>query len=150
MRKAPFLFTMLLTLILSGCSLLGEVNDSLEYVDQATEQINTITNLGEEAPQMLRDAASDPEVKKELENQLNSLREDIAEFNEIEPPAIAEDLHQQLVNKNEELEDAINTIMENGEIAIDKLENVDLENIPIFNTINEFRNILNQIEELGL
>jgi superoxide dismutase len=135
----------LATMMLSACSLLDEVNNSLDYVNEAKSYINSLNDFAEEAPQLIQDAAVDPEVKQDLENQLNTLVDEINEFNTIEAPAIAEDIHQDLVTKNEALIDEINTAMENGELALEKLENSE-----IINTVNDVTSLLESIEKLEL
>ena len=144
MRKLTLLLAFFSAILLGGCSLLEGVNDSLEYANAAKDHINNLTNFGEQAPQLIQDAATNPEIKQDLENQLTTLKAEIEEFNNVEPPTIAEDLHQQLVSKNEAIVDAIDKAMVNGELALDKLENTEL-----LNTINEITNMLNQIEKLG-
>ena len=145
MRKLCLLLTITATILLGGCSLLEGMNNSLEYANAAKDHITNLTNFGEQAPQLIQDAATNPEVKQDLENQLTALKAEIEKFNNQEPPTIAEDLHKQLVSKNEAIVDAIDKAMVNGELALDKLENTEL-----LNTINEITNMLNQIEKLGL
>ncbi|OAS88490.1 MULTISPECIES: DUF6376 family protein [Metabacillus] len=145
MKKVVSVILILATMMLSACSLLDEVNNSLDYVNEAKSYINSLSDFAEEAPQLIQDAAVDPEVKQDLENQLNTLVEDINEFNTIEAPAIAEDIHQDLVTKNEALIDEINTAMENGELALEKLENSE-----IINTVNDVTSLLDSIEKLEL
>lgn len=145
MKKVVSVILILATMMLSACSLLDEVNNSLDYVNEAKSYINSLSDFAEEAPQLIQDAAVDPEVKQDLENQLNTLVEDINEFNTIEAPAIAEDIHQDLVTKNEALIDEINTAMENGELALEKLENSE-----IINTVNDITSLLESIEKLEL
>jgi type I site-specific restriction-modification system R (restriction) subunit len=130
-------------MMLSACSLLDEVNNSLDYVNEAKNYINSLSDFAEEAPQQIQDAAVDPEVRQDLEDQLNTLVEEINEFNSIEAPAIAEDIHQDIVTKNEALIDEINTAMENGELALEKLENSE-----IINTVNDVTSLLESIEKL--
>lgn len=144
MRKLTLLFVAVFgSLMLSACSLLGEVNNTLEYVNKATDHINTLSTFAEQAPQMLQDAALNENVKQDLENQLNNLIVEIEEFNSLEAPKIAEDIHQQLVSKNNVIIEEINTVLESGHIE-------NLENTQIFETINEVTTLLNQIEQLGL
>lgn len=144
MRKLTLLIVAIFgSLMLSGCSLLGEVNNTLEYANEATDHINTLSTFAEQAPQMIQDAALDANVKQDLENQLNNLIVEIEAFNNVEAPKIAEDIHQQLVSKNNVIIEEINTVLESGKIET-------LENTQIFNTINEVTTLLNQIEQLGL
>lgn len=145
MRKVLYVFAILATMMLSACSVLDEVNNSLDYVNEAEDYINSLSEFGGEAPQLIKDAAVDSDARVELENQLNTLVEDIEEFNDIEAPAIAEDIHQDVVSKNEALLEEINNVMENGEIVLDKLENSE-----ILNTVNDVTSLLDSIENLEL
>ncbi|KOP82502.1 hypothetical protein AN957_13720 [Cytobacillus solani] len=145
MKKLNLLIAVLVSLMLSGCSFLGEVNDSLDYANKATDHINTLSNFAETAPQMIQDAATNGEAKEELENQLKTLIEKMEKFNAIDPPSIAEDIHQQLVEKNEIIIEEMNQVMADGEILLDKIESTE-----IFTTINEITTLLNQLKELGL
>lgn len=145
MKKIYTMFFVLAFLMLSGCSILGEVNNSLDYVNETTEYIDELSTFAEDASSLANEAATDPEAKKELESRLTTLEESIQEFNEIEPPSLAEDIHQEIVNKNEQLLEGINAAMQNGEVAIDQLQDSE-----IFTTINEITDLLNQIEQLGL
>jgi hypothetical protein len=145
MKNIMLLLVIFSSMMLSACSLLEEANTSLEYVNQATEHINTLRDFAEQAPQMVKDAAVNPEAKQELENRLNALKEDVEQFNKIDTPAIAEEIHQQLVDKNEAVVQEINKVVESGHLAIDKLENTQL-----FTTINDIITLLDRIEKLGL
>jgi ribosomal protein L4 len=69
----------------------------------------------------------------------------IEEFNVTDAPAIAKDLHQQLSDQNQVLLNEINKVLENGHLALDKLQNSD-----IVNTINNITGLMNRLETLGL
>ncbi|TYS64548.1 hypothetical protein FZC76_18490 [Sutcliffiella horikoshii] len=144
MRKVIITFALLSSILLSGCSVLEEVNSSLEYVNEATEHINTWKDFGEEAPQMIQDAATDVNAKEELETRLNEMLVEIDEFNNTEAPAIAESVHQQIVDKNQELKNVIENAMVDGEVALEKLQDSEL-----YTLINEVTTMMNLLEELG-
>ncbi|WP_449620633.1 DUF6376 family protein [Robertmurraya sp. Marseille-Q9965] len=140
-------FTIMLilaTMLLSGCSFLNEVNDTLDYAEVTTEHIERLNTFAEEAPQLVENALSNPELVKELESQLSTLKTEIEEFIALtDIPTVAEDIHQELISKNELLLEEINKVLENGHIAIDKLENSQ-----IFTTINDVTSLMNRIENL--
>lgn len=144
MKKWIYLFVLLIPLLMGGCNLLDEANKSLEYVNEATAYLNDLSTFAENAPQLIQDASSNIEAKGELENQLTGLLEEIESFNTIEPPTIAEDLHQQLVEKNEVLIEQINQVLINGEILLDQIESSG-----IYKTIEELTEFQNQLEQLG-
>lgn len=146
MRKLTILLvTVLMTLMLSACSIIEGANQSLQYVNQATVHINNLASFSEQAPQMIKDAATNPETKQKLENQLNALKKEIEQFNLSNAPSIAKDIHQQIVEKNKILLQEINKVLANGHLALDKLENS-----PIISTINDITGFMNRIENLGL
>ncbi|CAM3430483.1 DUF6376 family protein [Aeromicrobium ponti] len=145
MKKILLTGLLAISMLLSGCSFLGEVNNSIDYVNQATEHINTLNDFAEEAPQMLKEAAEDPALKQELEDRLVTLKQDVEEFIALKDiPTLAEDIHQELVSQNEALLAEINKVLENGNLVLDKLENSEL-----FSTINEVTSLINRIEALG-
>lgn len=144
MKKWMLLLVILSTMMLSACSLLEGANNSIDYVNQATQHINKLSNFAEQAPQMMKDAALNPETKQELENQLNGLKKEIEQFNLKSVPSFAKDIHQQLVAKNEVLLKEINNVVENGHLALDKLQNSQ-----ILTTINDITGLINRITNLG-
>ncbi|WP_260471809.1 DUF6376 family protein [Bacillus salinus] len=145
MKKVYVFFIVLVTFVLSGCSFLGEVNKSLQYVEEATQHITTLTNFAEEAPRLIQEAATDEAVRADLENRLKTLREDIEQFNGIDAPAIARDIHDKIVQQNEAIKAEIDKVLENGQLVIDAIENSQL-----IQTINEITELLNQLEQLNI
>ena len=79
-------FGMIGLLFLNGCSLIGEVNDTVEYVDITTEYINSTKTFANEVPQLAKEAVTDETARQNLENELGQMKEQIHSFNEIEPP----------------------------------------------------------------
>ncbi|MCM3651864.1 DUF6376 family protein [Metabacillus litoralis] len=145
MRKFGFVIIITATMMLSACGVLDEVNNSLDYVNEAQSYIDSLSEFGAEAPQLVQDAALDPDARVELENQINTLVGEIEEFNTIEPPSLAEDIHQNVVSKNEVLLDEINQVMDNGELVLEKFENSE-----IMNTVNDVTSLLDKVENLEL
>lgn len=145
MKKFISMILVSTLLTISGCSFLEEANSSLNYVNESTEYINELSTFAEETSSLISDAANNSEVRAELESQLTNLKENIEAYNEIEVPALAEELHQELTAKNQELEEAVNTVLQNGEVAIDQLQQSE-----IYQIINQITGLLEQIEQLGL
>lgn len=74
------------------------------------------------------------------------MKSEIQEFNQTEAPAIAEDIHNQIVNTNEKLENGIDLYLDNIENG--NLDPAILQDSGIITTINEIGNLMNQIEKL--
>ncbi|MBK5499889.1 DUF6376 family protein [Peribacillus sp. TH14] len=134
-------------LTLSGCSLLGEVNSSLEYADNATGYVSTVKEFANEVPALSQDAVTDTEARENLEKELQLMKTEIEEFNATEPPQIAESIHEKIVSSNQQLSDGIDLYLnniENGQFDPEALENSE-----IMKSIENITSLANQIEELG-
>lgn len=106
-----FLFTG--TFLLSGCSgLLDQVNDTTTYVTEANEYVTDIQQFTEDFPQLAEEAVQDVAKRADLTQQLELLKADIQEFNELTAPSIAEDLHAQIIEKNKVLSEEIQTYLQ--------------------------------------
>ena len=132
--------------LLSGCSLLGEVNNTLEYATTTTEYIDTANTFANEVTELANDAVANEEARQQLEEELTAMKANIKEFNETEAPAIAEDIHNQIVATNAKLEEGIDLYLANIENG--KLDPAILKDSGILTTINEISSLMNQIEQL--
>ena len=134
-------------ILLTGCSLLGEVNSSLDYADTATGYVGTVKEFANEVPALSKDAVTDKEAMKTLETELQTMKTEIEEFNETEPPQIAEGVHDKIVSSNQQLQDGIDLYLKNMEDGT--LDPTVLEDSEIMKTIDNITSLTNQIEKLG-
>lgn len=142
MRK--IVVVLILSVFLSGCSILEEVNDTLAYANKATEHINTWNEFGQDAPALLQTAAINIEDKAKLEAELKNLLAEIDAFNQTKAPAIAEGIHEQIVVQNENIKSIITASMANGELVVEKLEGSELLTL-----ISEITKLATALEALG-
>ncbi|MET3696409.1 hypothetical protein SAMN05877753_103347 [Bacillus oleivorans] len=145
MKKWISLFALLL--FLSGCSLLEDVNNTLDYVNEATDYVNEANQFANDVPALAEQAASDPNVLANLEEQLQMMQEEIQEFNALNPPGIAEDIHQTIEGYNQTIEAAIDSSLEKieqGQFQLNELMDSEL-----MQTFQNLQNTLNQLEQLG-
>ncbi|APP15728.1 hypothetical protein FBF75_06575 [Bacillus sp. S2(2019)] len=142
-----FLFTG--TFLLSGCSgLLDQVNDTTTYVTEANEYVTDIQQFTEDFPQLAEEAVQDVAKRADLTQQLESLKADIQEFNELTAPSIAEDLHAQIIEKNKVLSEEIQTYLQQL-----KMDNFDAAAIledqqGLMKQLQQSVNLLQDIEQL--
>ncbi len=148
MKKIITLIAIISTVLLSGCSIIGEVNNSLNYVNEVTDYMNTAKNFANEIPQLAQESVTSTEAMKDLENELIVMNKEIDNFNEIKAPSLAEDIHDNIVNSNLKLQEGIDLYLAN--IKDGKLDPAILENSGIMKTINEITILMNQIDKLGL
>ncbi|MDM5210643.1 DUF6376 family protein [Peribacillus sp. NJ4] len=145
--KKIITISLLSILTLSGCSLLGEVNSSLEYADNATEYISTVKDFANEVPALSQDAVANTEARANLEKELELMKTEIEEFNATEPPQIAEGIHEKIVSSNQQLSDGIELYLNNIENG--QIDPKALEDSEIMKSIDNITGLAKQIEELG-
>ncbi|QUG83681.1 DUF6376 family protein [Bacillus nitratireducens] len=146
-----FTKTMLLSIVVSiglmGCSLVEEGKNSIDYAQKATDYVNEISAFANEAPALAEKAVKDGEARKELETKLTEIKQDIPAFNELTPPDVAKDLHQQIVGYNEKLNTLIDTSMqkiEEGKINVEQFKDSEL-----MQTIEQVRDLKDKVQNLG-
>ncbi|MYL72428.1 hypothetical protein GLW00_16395 [Halobacillus litoralis] len=145
--KKSALMILLGASLLGGCGLIDGVNNTLSYVNEATEYANEANTFSEEVPALAERAITDPEAAQELETKLEGMKEDIQEFNDLQAPEVASDLHQKVVDQN-------NRALEGIEVYLSNIENGQLdpkvlENTEVFQTLNELTSLLEQIQQFG-
>ncbi|OLP65239.1 hypothetical protein BACPU_17730 [Bacillus pumilus] len=137
------------TLVLSGCSgLLEQVNDTTTYVTEANEYVSEVQQFTEEFPKLAQEAVQNVAKTADLTQQLESLKADIQSFNDVTAPKVAEDLHAQIVEKNQLLSEEIQTILQQL-----KADQIDLASIlenqeGLIHQLQQAMSLLNNIEQL--
>ncbi|MBE5105081.1 hypothetical protein IGI01_07210 [Bacillus thuringiensis] len=147
MKIKYILLAFIVSIGLMGCSIVEEGKNSLNYAQKATDYVNEISAFANEAPALAEKAVNDKEARKELETKLNEIKQDIPAFNELTPPDVAKDLHQQIIGYNEKLNTLIDTSMkkiEEGKIDVEQFKNSEL-----MQTINQVRDLQDKIQNLG-
>ncbi|SCC18350.1 DUF6376 family protein [Bacillus mycoides] len=146
-----FTKTMLLSIVVSiglmGCSLVEEGKNSIDYAQKATDYVNEISAFANEAPALAEKAVNNGEARKELETKLTEIKQDIPAFNELTPPDVAKDLHQQIVGYNEKLNTLIDTSMqkiEEGKMNVEQFKNSEL-----MQTIEQVQDLKDRVQNLG-
>ena len=129
MKIKSILLACIVSIGLMGCSLVEEGKNSLDYAQKATDYVNEISAFANDAPALAEKAVNDSEARKQLETKLSEIKQDIPAFNELTPPDVAKDLHQQIVGYNEKLNTLIDTAMtkiEEGKVDVEQFKNSEL------------------------
>ncbi|CAH0347650.1 DUF6376 family protein [Bacillus sp. CECT 9360] len=147
MKRIFTVFAIVSMVVLSGCSLLGEVNNSIDYANEAKDYLDKASQFAEDVPQLAQDAVTNQEARENLETELKTMKEEIQTFNETKAPSIAEDIHTQIEEYNAKLSEGIDTYLKNIENG--NYDLAQLENSEIMQTINDLTSLMNKIENLG-
>lgn len=145
MRNILMIFAIFTLMMSSACSVVDEVSKSVNYVDETTNYLTSVSDFAEQAPGLIQDAAADEAARDELETELNSLREQIEEFNKLEAPAVAEDIHQDIVAKNEEVLQMIDDLYKDGEVVVEELQNSEM-----VQTLQDISSLMDKVQNLEL
>ena len=147
MKIKSTLVVFIVTIGLMGCSLVEQGKNSIDYAQKATDYINEISAFANDAPALAEKAVNDSEARKELEAKLSEIKQDIPAFNELTPPDVAKDLHQQIVGYNEKLNTLIDTAMtkiEEGKVDVEQFKNSEL-----MQTVDQVRDLKEKVQNLG-
>ncbi|MFC3039171.1 DUF6376 family protein [Virgibacillus xinjiangensis] len=147
MKTTAIAFLLSVTVFLGGCSMVEGINNTLDYADEATEYTNEVSTFVNEVPSLAEQAATDEQAAKELETRLEDMKQNIMEFNELEEPSIGADLHQEVVDRNEQALEGIDVYLNNMENG--KLDPSVIENTEIFQALREITDTIDQIKQLG-
>lgn len=145
--KKTILAVLLSFSVLTGCSAVEDVANGINYVPEATEYINEVQQFSKEIPSLAEKAVSDQNARVELEKALKEMNTTIEEFNELSPPSVFEDIHNQVMEHNQTFQDGIDkyqTAVENGELTPDFLEKSGL-----LDDVKVYTDLLNDIKQLG-
>ncbi len=146
MKKFIMVFGLIGLLFLNGCSLIGEVNNTIEYANITTEYINSTKTFATEVSTLAKEAVADETARQNLEDELEKMKEQIHSFNQVEPPTVAEDIHNQIVSSNAKLEEGIDVYLDNIENG--SIDPAALENSEILTTVNEISNLMETINQV--
>ncbi|MCI3918669.1 DUF6376 family protein [Paenibacillus sp. TRM 82003] len=145
--RGKLVIALALALTLTGCSLLEQVNSSLNYATEATQFVNDANRFAEQVPALAEQALTDPQTIENLKGELERMRDEIVAFNALEAPQIAEDVHQRIVAYNEAAMKEIDVYLQQINENVINLE--ELANAPMLETLRSLTGLLNEIQQLG-
>ncbi|KKO55178.1 DUF6376 family protein [Paenibacillus sp. DMB20] len=142
-RKLYRLAMAFVLLILSGCSLVEDVNQSLDYTDEATAFINETVTFANRIPELAQEAANNSGAKEKLTEHLENMKQRISEFNQLEAPAFARDIHEKLTGYTDTLSLQINDYLAQIKEGV-----TDFKNTEISQTLQQLQDTLEQVRNL--
>jgi PBP1b-binding outer membrane lipoprotein LpoB len=145
--KKTIITAILSIALLTGCSAVNEVTNGLNYVPEATEYINDVQQFSKDISAIAETAVKHPKARDELEQLLGDMKSDISEFGDLTPPSVFEDVHNQVIEHNNKLQEGIDnylTVIKDGKLNAELLEQSGLlDDIAVYN------DLLSQIKKLG-
>lgn len=144
MKKRFFVLLMALTLVIApGCGLLDSVNQSVNFATETTNYMNSLTSFGQEMNGLAEQALTDLDARTDLKARLTELKEQALNYEGIQVPDYAKDLHTSIMEYNDKLQQGLDqaiTNIEQGRAAF--------ESTGIPDTMNKINELLTQLNGL--
>ena len=147
MKKRLAMFVLPIAIFLTGCSALGDVSTSLNYVNEAAGYVDEVNQFAEELPAAAETALNDLDARVQLEELLTDMQAKAEEFTVLEAPAMLEDIHNQLLEHNENLTNGIDVYLKNIEAGT--LTEDLLSEIGLLEEVAVYTDLLKQLNELS-
>jgi Family of unknown function (DUF6376) len=147
LKKLLIIISASMLLLLGGCSFLNDAQDTITYVNEATDYLAAATDFANDAPALAQQAISDIQAAEDLQALLEDMQQTVEAFNGLQAPDIAADLHQQIIEQNSVIVAEIETYLNNFKDGL--LDPTILENTELFQSIQDITSIIDQIQQLG-
>ncbi|AJY76855.1 DUF6376 family protein [Paenibacillus beijingensis] len=145
--KMKLVLILVVAAVLTGCSVVEQIDRSVNYTSEATTYVAQAAEFARKLPDMAQQAANDPEVKEKLVAELEAMKQWVAEFNALEAPAIAADVHAKLQEYNATLQQDIDQVLNGLLNDIPAVQAV--RDSQIVQTLTEITRLVEQINNLG-
>lgn len=145
--KYRIIILMLVASLLSGCTLIDKANQSLNYVSEASTYVNEVSTFAEQLPTMAQEALTNSATLDQFTSSFKQMKQDITQFNQLDAPAFAQDVHDKLTQYNEVFLQEINTYitqLSNGTINLETIVQSKM-----IQTMKEITALLDQLQQLG-
>jgi hypothetical protein len=124
-----------------------QVDQTLDYVNGATTYVTDAAAWAESIPVQAEQAMLVPEARDELILKLEQIMTEIQNFNNLDAPAVAQQVHDQIVAYNANLQQEISVYVENlKQNVVDPLALQDTQIVELFQQIGQ---TVGSLQELG-
>ncbi|WP_045518300.1 DUF6376 family protein [Neobacillus niacini] len=147
MKKLLIVLSASMLLLLGGCSFLSDAQDTITYVNEATDYLAAATDFASDAPALAQQAIGDIQAAEDLQAMLENMQQTVEAFNELQAPDIAAELHQQIIEQNSVIVAEIETYLNNFKDGL--LDPAILENTELVQSVQDITSIIDQIQQLG-
>ncbi|REK76993.1 DUF6376 family protein [Paenibacillus paeoniae] len=145
MKKWRISLLMALTmLIVSGCGILENVNQGINFATETTDYMNNLDSFRQEMNGLAEQALTDLDARTDLKNRLLALKNQILSYKNLEVPEYAAELHSTIVGYNDKLQQGLDQALTNIEQGRAAFASTGLPE-----TMNKINELLSQINALN-
>ncbi|TFB18880.1 hypothetical protein E3U55_11450 [Filobacillus milosensis] len=135
---------LLIFTLLAGCGLIEEVNNTLDYGKEAKDYVSTMASYQDDVSTFLNKKELTQEDFEELKSMMDEIEAEVKGFNELEPPSVAEGVHNKIEEQNNQILEAIDEA--NRQIEQGEFDQSAFENLEIVKSLEELKSYREQIE----
>lgn len=137
-------------LVFSGCSLVQEVTNTLDYANSVRSYVTNMVALTGEARDLTTEGSflKDEQAREQLITKLVSIKAEITGFKTLTPPELAAELHQSMLDSSLSLEQAVDIYLE--ELRGDQIDPTKLQaaNEHLFQAQDKINSIWTEIQKI--
>ena len=145
--KSKLALILVAAAMLTGCSVVEQIDRSVNYTSEAAAYVEQAEAFARELHELAKQAVNDPAMHDKLVAELESMKTRIVEFNALEAPQIAADVHAKIQDYNamldREIDQALNALM-NDIPAVQAIQDSQ-----IVQTLTDITRLIEQINNLG-
>ncbi|RED59370.1 DUF6376 family protein [Cohnella lupini] len=133
--------------IVTGCSVVEQIDRTVNYTSEAATYVDRTAEFARKLPDMAQQTANDLEVKEKLVAEMEAMKQRVADFNGLEAPDIAADVHAKLQSYNATLRQEIDQVLNS---LLDNIPAVQaIKDSQIIQTLTDITSLTGQIDKLG-
>lgn len=144
MKKGLTMILLSIMLMASGCGIMNEVGQTVNFAAETTGYLQTLTDFGQDMNALAEQAVNDLDARTDLKERLLALKEEVAQYGELQVPDYAKELHQSIAAYNETLQNGLDQALTNIEQGRNAFESTGIPD-----TINKINELLNEINQLA-
>jgi hypothetical protein len=131
-------------LLTSGCGIMDQVGQTVNFASETTNYLQSLTDFGQDMNALAEQAMNDLDARTDLKERLLALKEQVIQYETLQVPDYAKELHQQVTAYNETLQQGLDQALTNIEQG-----RAVFESTGIPDTINKINELLGQINQLA-
>lgn len=142
-KRSVSMLLLSIMLLTAGCGIIEEVGQTVNFATETTDYLQSLTEFGQDMNTLAEQAVTDLDARTDLKDQIVALKEQVINYEGLQVPDYAKELHQSISEYNSMLQQGLDQALTNIEQG-----RAVFESTGIPDTINKINELLNQINQL--
>ncbi|WP_156889597.1 DUF6376 family protein [Paenibacillus harenae] len=123
---------------------MDQVGQTVNFATETTNYLQSLTDFGQDMNALAEQAMNDLDARTDLKERLLALKEQVTQYEALQVPDYAKELHESVTAYNETLQQGLDQALTNIEQG-----RAVFESTGIPDTINKINELLSQINQLA-